>query len=61
MSEVEARISISKQLQLIVDQSFASVLREIIFDNNNAIDFNKAAILIAKFQPEVNNASVTEV
>lgn len=54
MREQEVKEIISVEiLKKMQDQSAARVLREILFDDNNKIDWNKAGNSIIKNMPEL--------
>lgn len=54
MREQEVKEIISVEiLKRMQDQSSARVLREILFDDNNKIDWNKAGNSIIKNMPEL--------
>ena len=54
MREQEVKEIISVEiLKRMQDQSAASVLRDILFDNDNKIDWDKAFCLIQKYMPEL--------
>ena len=54
MREQEVKEIISVEiLKRMQDQSAARVLREILFDDNNKIDWNKAGNSIIKNMPEL--------
>ena len=54
MTEIEAKEFISIELRRIQDQSFAHVLRKLLFGNPNT-DWNEARRLIAVQCPETQN------
>ena len=55
MREQEVKEIISVEiLKIMQDQSAAKVLREILFDNDNKIDWNKAGNSIIDNMPELN-------
>lgn len=54
MKEQEVKEVISVEiLKRIQDKSAARVIREILFDNNNVIDWNKAGNSIIENMPEL--------
>ena len=55
MREQEVKEIISVEiLKKIEDQTSARILREILFDNDNKIDWNKASNSIITNMPELN-------
>lgn len=50
---MDSKKFISEMLHNIADQSVANILRAILFDEDNKIDWENAKYIIKKYMPEV--------